>query len=501
VEWQERALGAGDGAERLDRLLEAVVETLGADRGCLILTHRDGSSSVIGGRAPERTLSVREREEVSKTLIAEALSSGRSVLLDPLGDVHSSVAELDIVCALAVPVREAGGGGTRGVLYVDVRERGKILADAHEALLEAAARLFALVLDEPAARDLAPPASGTGEGFAPDLDAVLDLPGLRPVAQAVRAWLHSDLPLLLTGESGVGKTVIATSVARALGRQPVVRATLGSSDDLNTITSELFGHERGAFSGAVGRREGLVELAHGGTLILDEVLSLPPHAQQLLLDFCQFGAYRPLGYAAPRPKRADVRLVAATNGDLEAAVAERRFREDLYYRLAGAPVRIPPLRERREDIPALTQRALDRADPERGWRLSVALRRALLDERLDWPGNVRQLEFVVRRMRANALAQDPDATGLDVPHFEAARPQRGPGGGGPGAPDGAEGSPSERWERLQRGREELDATEAAIIREALARRGGVVARAARDLGVQRTSLLSRMRTLGIEKPE
>lgn len=497
VQLQQDALGPEAAEARLDAALEAVVSLLGADRGCLVIVHGDGSSSVVSGRAPERALTVREREEVSKTVIQEALRSGRAVLFDPLGGAHESVAELEILGAIAAPL--PGPSGARGALYVDVRDRTKVLAESHASFVEAAARVLSLLLDGGEASPVAV-RHAASEGGPAELDAVLDLPGLRAVADEVRAWRCSDLPLLLTGESGVGKTVIATSLARALGRQPVVRATLGSSDDLNTITSELFGHERGSFSGAHGRRAGLVEQAHGGTLILDEVLNLPPHAQQLLLDFCQFGAYRPLGWSEPRPKHADVRLIAATNGDLAAAVSEGAFRADLYYRLAGAPVRVPPLRERREDIPALTERALERADGAKRFRVSVALRRALLDPTLGWPGNVRQLEFVVRRMRARALAEDPDADLLDARHLSAAD-VRGVGHEAPAPAALDEGTPGERWARLQRAREELDRTEHALIAETLTERGGVVARVARDLGVKRTSLLSRMSTLGIERPE
>src|SRR5687767_14987062 len=147
---------------------------------------------------------------------------------------------------------------------------------------------------------------------------------MESIRRELQSAIHGESTILILGESGTGKTLLAHAIAEASGRLPVVRAVLGSSDDLNTITSELFGHERGAFSGALTRRTGLFELAHGGTLILDELLNLPPPAQQLLLDFCQFGTYRPLGYDRREPKRAEVRIIACTNGDIERALAEGR---------------------------------------------------------------------------------------------------------------------------------------------------------------------------------
>src|SRR5262249_24344692 len=140
---------------------------------------------------------------------------------------------------------------------------------------------------------------------SPALDELLAPPSLKAIREEVFSALRGSSTLLILGESGTGKTLLAQAIAEASGRGRIVRAIPGSSDDLNTISSELFGHERGASSGAVARRAGLVEFADGGTLQLDEVLNFPLHAQKLLLDVTQFGTYRPLGYDRPEPKRAD----------------------------------------------------------------------------------------------------------------------------------------------------------------------------------------------------
>jgi transcriptional regulator with GAF, ATPase, and Fis domain len=269
---------------------------------------------------------------------------------------------------------------------------------------------------------------------------------------------------------------------------------LGASDDLNTITSELFGHERGAFSGATQKRVGLVEYASGGTLILDEVLNLPPQAQSLLLDFVQFGTYRPLGYDKPQPKHASVRLIAATNGDLHAAMRERRFREDLYYRLASVTLVLPPLRDRQSDVPVLAESALRRADPSRDWTLSLDLRRWLASGAHEWPGNVRELEWVIRRAHDRALMRDPGTSQVSVRDLGELASAVGQGSAGPTS---CKESPGEAWKRLQGLKDELERSEAEILRRALEQHDGVVAHVAKELGIARTTLAGRVDALGL----
>lgn len=333
------------------------------------------------------------------------------------------------------------------------------------------------------------------------LDDLLAPESMSQIADELRAALSGRASIMILGESGTGKTQLATAFARASNQEPIVRATLGMADDLNTITSELFGHERGSFSGAVSKRKGLVEYAEGGTLILDEVLNLPGHAQQLLLDFAQFGSYRPLGYQGREPKSATIRMISVTNGDMRKAIADKRFREDLYYRLATVPIVLPPLRERRWDIPDIAARYLKRTDRQTDWELDGGAVEALLSPRLEWKGNIRELESVLERARNRARtggSEDPvvEAKHLDLgdnPVVVESRPPSTPSGDDVG-PNGVE----ERWQELSEERQRLDATEKAIIEEALSACDGIVARTARLLSVPRTGLISRMATLDID---
>ncbi|MEZ4438731.1 MAG: sigma 54-interacting transcriptional regulator [Polyangiaceae bacterium] len=489
----------------LDDCLDTLVDALGADRGLVLRYWPDGGSFAVNARGPGRALSDTERDEVSQTVVEQARHAD-GVMVWEL-DLHSpmSMQQHGVLQVLAAPLRAGGQEAPIGVLYLDFR-RIQALPDARDReLLTAAVGLLGPVLaqhdDLLRARMALRDATVEREVEAPPLEELLALPGLHDVRQDVMAFIGADAPLLIEGESGTGKTLFAHAIAEAAGRRPIVRATLGLSDDLNTITSELFGHERGAFSGAVDRRVGLVEHANGGTLILDEVLNLSLQAQQLLLDFTQFGTYRPLGYAAASPKRADLRLIAATNGDLRAAVAAGRFREDLYFRLAGGAITVPPLRERRGDVPILAERYLHRvAGP--AWRLSPRFRTLLRWDQLPWRGNVRQLEHVIQRASSRArLRGDGQLTLADVRPDElgvATFPERWEEASQLSSPSTAPASPVEALARLEEERVALETRERELLEHVLQAHAGVVAHAAKALGVPRTSLAGRLRKLGLK---
>ncbi len=282
----------------------------------------------------------------------------------------------------------------------------------------------------------------------------------------------SDAPVLITGENGTGKSILARWIHRRSGRAgaPFVEVNAGGVPE-SLFESEMFGHVKGAFTDARETRAGRFELAEGGTLFLDEVGNLPGGAQSKLLRVLECGEFEPVG--SSRTRRADVRVVAATNADLTGLVAQGRFRQDLLFRLNLVELRLPPLRERREDVPLLAAAALGRAAGRyrREMEGFTADALAALDA-YAWPGNVRELQNVIER--AVLLADGPRLTSRDLRL-------------GPAAP----AAPVSLQEMS------LEDAERALLRAALRRCAGSVQEAARALGLSRSAMYRRMEKLGI----
>ena len=296
-----------------------------------------------------------------------------------------------------------------------------------------------------------------------------------------------DVPVLLTGESGTGKELLARAVhyASPRGRNAFVVENCAALPD-QLLESELFGHKRGAFTGAFEDRIGLFQQADGGSIFLDEIGDTSPAFQVKLLRALQEGEIRPVG--AARPLRVDVRVVAATNRDLEADVRAGRFREDLYYRLAAVTVWTPPLRDRPGDIPLIAHELLERAMAALGKRVAPLPSEVLAClARYRWPGNVRELFNEVQRMLALANGGKLSADLLSPRVLRAAA-----------------GEPQETQLAVLAGldgtlKERMDQLEASVLRESLLRHRWNKTRAAQELGLSRVGLRAKLARYGLEK--
>lgn len=302
-------------------------------------------------------------------------------------------------------------------------------------------------------------------------------PQMQVVFETIRKVAASQVPVLLLGESGTGKEVAARAVHRKSPRfeGAFVAINCGAIPD-NLLESELFGHEKGAFTGAHMQRPGKIELASGGTLFLDEIGELPLSLQVKLLRFLQEQKIERVG--GRKEIEADARVIAATNVDLKKAMLEGKFREDLYYRVAVVSIRIPPLRERTGDALMLAQSFLRRFATESGrqnLRYSPSALRAM--EQHPWPGNVRELENRVKRAVIMAEGNSVKPSDLELN-------------------GGASGTPSVR-RGLKEAREEL---EREMIEEALRRHDGKISPAAVDLGISRPTFYELLDKLGIKRP-
>ncbi len=326
---------------------------------------------------------------------------------------------------------------------------------------------------------------------------VPSLAGEAPSMQRIRRLIDQvaahDTTVLITGESGTGKEVIAQQIhaSSPRGDKPFVAVNCGAIP-AELLESELFGHEKGAFTGAITTRKGRFELAEGGTLFLDEIGDMPMPMQVKLLRVLQERSFERVGGTRTLP--CDVRIVAATHRDLDAAVNDGLFREDLYYRLNVFPIETPPLRERIEDLPllvdTLAQRLANQGRPS--VRLDDDAVAALAEHR--WPGNVRELANVIERIAVTALG--------DVATVDDLPPRYRPAGLPPPVPVAAPASASDLLpaEGLDL-REHLARIESALIREALTRAGGVVAHAAQLLRMSRTTLIERLRKYNLSSAE
>ena len=306
-------------------------------------------------------------------------------------------------------------------------------------------------------------------------------PKMKSLLEALAMVAPSDATVLIMGESGTGKEVVANAIHHNSPRagQPFIKVSCAALPE-TLLESELFGHEKGAFTGAVSRREGRFQLAHRGTIFLDEVGEMSPAIQTKLLRVLQEKEFEPVG--SGHTIKVDIRVITATNRDLEKDVKDGRFREDLYYRLNVVPIALPPLRERKEDIPPLAEHFLAHYREKNRKPLKGISGKALdLLVRYDWPGNIRELENCIER--AVIMARDEVIVPADFPlQIQMLY--------GEGENDGFDipyGIGLEEMERV-------------LIVKTLAETGGNRTRASEILGINRRTLQNKLRVYGLNSP-
>jgi transcriptional regulator with GAF, ATPase, and Fis domain len=450
--------------------MSAILRATGADRVHVELDDEDGTHSYFMSRPEDR-----KQFRVSRSMVEQVRASGRVVHVpvaasDPVARTFHSVRSEGISSAVALPVQALGKN--LGVIYADCTRDGAVLSAEDLQRVAFCARILATAVgNRVLVRSLLDQKT---PGPQP---AVLESksPACAEFIDRVKLYAPADYTVLVRGETGTGKEVVARAMHELSRRKkgpfvPVNCAAIPAE----LMESMLFGHEKGAFTGALQTRRGHFEEAHGGTIFLDEIGDMALELQAKILRVLQDRIVMPIG--GRRQVRVDVRIVAATHQDLERMVREGRFREDLYYRLRELEIVLPPLRERREDVLDLARTFVREAAEELGYAQVPAIS-AAAEERLlgaPWRGNVRELRHVVKGAVLRAAGADLQPVHLDLDrHGE--RPAEGAAAADPA------GSAAGTW------KDRLEAQEKAALQRTLADAGGNLTRAAELFGVPRTT--------------
>jgi transcriptional regulator with GAF, ATPase, and Fis domain len=507
-----RALSTRD---RLKPLLEQVLDTMilwaGVERGLLLLRAPDGKLVPRAARNLAREDLSGDQLALSQTIARRALADGEAVVatdaFSTLGELHASVHALRLRSVLAVPL--VARGEALGVVYLDDRVRKGAFGARELAWVRVVASQAAMAIAD--ARDAvrlrraarhAERARARVEGLLSEREAELDVTKtqlalardqpeetryrydriigrsepIRDLLRLVDRVTASDVPVLIVGESGTGKELVARAMHEngPRARRAFVSENCASVPE-PLLESTLFGHVKGAFTGAASARPGLFEVADGGTLFLDEIGEMPLTMQVKLLRVLQDGEVRAVGGA--RVRTVNVRVIGATHRDLEALVAAGSFREDLLYRLNVVTLRVPALRDRPEDVPLLVEHFVRKHTTASDKKVRVTRAAMARLAAFPWPGNVRQLENEIRR----ALVLGEGAIDVGDLSQEVAR-----------------GAATPRASGGLHLRTRVDALEAELVQEALAKTRGNQTKAAHLLGLSRFGLQKMVKRLGIK---
>jgi Nif-specific regulatory protein len=476
-----RAINAVRDPEALQqRVLESVLETTPADRAAVALVEDAAlESAVVVGL--DRRLGANQPVPLSRTIVVQVMEQGAAVLCNNVPDEEQlqgaeSLITRQVRSVLAVPLE--AGGQSLGVLYADTSDPRVRFDEDHLQLLTALGNITALAISNVRHLEWL---EGENKRLNAELNPVTDMVGESPAMQAVFQFITRVAPrdstVLVWGESGTGKELVARAVHRNSARadKPFVAINCAAIAD-QLLESELFGHEKGAFTGATAQKRGKLEVADGGTVFLDEVGELAPALQAKLLRVLQEREVERVG--GTRPIKLDIRLVAATNRDLKEAVKNKTFREDLYYRLNVVSLKMPALRERRTDIAPLAgffaakyARKLNR--PVAG----ISPKALACLANYDWPGNVRELENTIERAVVLGVSDVIQPEDLPDSLLEEAAPV---------------GEPATALH------EALRDAKKQLIERAIEQAGGNYTEAAKLLGVHPNHLFRLIRTLNMK---
>lgn len=499
------------------RVLKLLSQLLGMERGTFLMREPEsGKLSIVAaqGLAPEEI--ARGRYAVGEGIVGRVVATGSPIVIPAIGDeplfldrtgARAKLIDRGSITFLCVPVKV--GGEVVGVLSADRLFEDRVPFDRDLRFLTIVAgsiaqavRINEMVREEKQRlldENLSLKSELKGRYRFDNIVGVSDR--MQAVFGQVDRVSKSNATVILRGESGTGKEMIAGLIHYNSGRAqgPFIKLNCAALPE-TLLETELFGHARGAFTGAVGEKRGRFELANGGTLFLDEVGDLPLSFQIKLLRVLQERQFERVG--GTETISVDVRLITATNRVLEEAVRAGQFREDLYYRLNVIPIFLPPLRERPEDVPPLIEFYLARFDQENG--KAVRLSRAVYDRllRYPWPGNIRELQHAVEHLVVMAAGNEAGEAELPLSILNgpgyAAQPVAGAGfpmpAFGPG-PLPAPGAPVPAANPL--GLSALELSEKEMIEEAVAKAEGNRSKAARALGITPRQIGYRMRKFGI----
>ncbi len=390
----------------LNEILTSALSIIDASTGIIFL-YTDKKSKELKIASSVGILNVEDNLiSFSRTIVNETLESNKTIFLpDARKSIQSaksrSIKDLSIFSVIAVPLRIDGGKNIIGVLYVDNRETANTFSKEDVSFLEAFAGFSALVIYNAKLikelQDENKLLKAEVEKYSKYDGIVGKSEAMQKVFKMLDAIIPTEAPVLIEGETGTGKEIIARVIHLNGPRKeyPFVAVDCGALPE-TLLESELFGHTRGAFTGAVSERKGLFETANGGTLFLDEISNTSLSFQVKLLRVLQDGEFRRLGDSNTR--RADVRIIAATNVNLEKEVKSGRFREDLFYRLDVLRIFLPPLRERKEDIPLLVDHFLKKYSEKYKKNVKGVSSEVMeIFQKYDWNGNIRELENAIEQ--------------------------------------------------------------------------------------------------------